>query len=104
MAGKKLAAYVHVGGQVFAPGDTPPKEFADQITNPKAWEGGNAPSTSNKADDSDPGYSKSKVDDLKAEIEKRNEGREDEAKLSTDGVKADLVKVLETDDKAQAEA
>lgn len=36
-AAKKLAAYVHVGGRVFAPGDSPEKEYADQITNPRAW-------------------------------------------------------------------
>ena len=28
---------VHVDGQVFKAGDTPPKEIAAQITNPKAW-------------------------------------------------------------------
>jgi hypothetical protein len=37
MAGRKLATTVHVGGQVFEAGSTPPKEFADLITNPKAW-------------------------------------------------------------------
>ena len=37
MAARVLAAFVHVGGKVFAPGDSPEKEFADQITNPKAW-------------------------------------------------------------------
>jgi hypothetical protein len=37
MAGKKLAAYVHVGGEVYKPGDTPPKDVAEEITNPLAW-------------------------------------------------------------------
>lgn len=37
MAGRKLAANVHVGGRFFEAGSTPEKEFADQITNPKAW-------------------------------------------------------------------
>lgn len=37
MADRKLAANVHVGGRFFEAGSTPDKEFADQITNPKAW-------------------------------------------------------------------
>ena len=37
MAARKLVAYVHVDGHVFEPGDSPAKEYADQITNPKAW-------------------------------------------------------------------
>lgn len=36
-AGKKLAANVWVGGQLFMAGSSPDKEFADQITNPRAW-------------------------------------------------------------------
>ncbi|WP_461021920.1 hypothetical protein, partial [Thalassiella azotivora] len=35
--GRRLARFVHVAGHSFAPGDEPPREFADQITNPKAW-------------------------------------------------------------------
>lgn len=34
---RKLAANVHVGGRFFKAGDSPPDEFAEQITNPKAW-------------------------------------------------------------------
>lgn len=34
---RQLVSHVHVAGRVFAPGDKPAKEFADQITNPKAW-------------------------------------------------------------------
>lgn len=34
---KKLTANVHVAGRYFEAGTTPPKEFADQITNPAAW-------------------------------------------------------------------
>lgn len=37
--GRKLAQYVHINGQVFAPGDEPPADVAEQITNPAAWEG-----------------------------------------------------------------
>lgn len=44
---RKLARNVHVGGRVFSAGDTPDEEFAEQITNPNAWndkaeEGGSA--------------------------------------------------------------
>lgn len=35
--GRKLAANVYVGDQFHEAGSTPPKEVADQITNPKAW-------------------------------------------------------------------
>jgi len=42
--GKKLAANVQVGDALYEAGSTPPKEIADQITNPKAW---------GKSDDSD---------------------------------------------------
>lgn len=34
---KKLAANVQVGDRLFLAGESPDKEFADQITNPKAW-------------------------------------------------------------------
>lgn len=43
-----------------------------------------------------------KVPELKAEIAKRNEGREPEALLSDEGVKAALVAVLDADDAAAA--
>lgn len=49
--GGKLAAYVHVSGQVLAPGDVPDAEVATRITNPKAWEGGELPSEVAKAAD-----------------------------------------------------
>jgi hypothetical protein len=34
---RKLARNVWVGGRFYEAGSTPPKEDADQITNPKAW-------------------------------------------------------------------
>jgi hypothetical protein len=34
---RKAAAYVHVAGQVFAPGDEVPDAIAKKITNPAAW-------------------------------------------------------------------
>lgn len=45
-----------------------------------------------------------KLPELKAEIEKRNADREDDAKLSTTGNKGDLVAALVADDEAQASA
>lgn len=44
------------------------------------------------------GYSSLKVDELKAEIERRNEGRGDADLLAADGKKADLIAALEADD------
>jgi hypothetical protein len=44
------------------------------------------------------GYSGMKVDALKAEIAKRNEGREEADRLSDEGLKADLIAALEADD------
>ena len=44
------------------------------------------------------GYAAMKVADLKAEIGRRNEGRDDADRLPDDGRKADLVAVLEADD------
>ena len=34
---RKLAKNVHIRNEVYEAGTTPPKEIADQITNPKAW-------------------------------------------------------------------
>ena len=44
------------------------------------------------------GYSAMKVADLKAEIERRNEGRDEADRLPDDGRKADLIAALEADD------
>ena len=44
------------------------------------------------------GYDALTVDDLKAEIDKRNEGRGEDARLSKTGNKADLIQALEADD------
>jgi hypothetical protein len=46
----------------------------------------------------DSGYESLKVADLRAEIEKRNEGRDESDLLPVDGKKADLVAALEDDD------
>jgi hypothetical protein len=44
------------------------------------------------------GYEAMTVDELKAEINRRNEGREEADQLSTAGKKADLIATLEADD------
>jgi hypothetical protein len=43
-------------------------------------------------------YEAMKVADLRAEIERRNEGRDEADRLPVDGRKADLIAVLEADD------
>ena len=48
------------------------------------------------------GYADQKVSDLRSEIDRRNESREDDAKIPSDGNKADLVAALEADDATQA--
>lgn len=48
------------------------------------------------------GYDAMTVPKLKAEIERRNENRAEDALLSTEGRKADLIAVLEADDSARA--
>ena len=47
---------------------------------------------------SDTGYKGQKVADLRAEIAKRNEGRDEAELLSDEGNKADLIATLEADD------
>ncbi|HKY59205.1 MAG TPA: SAP domain-containing protein [Aeromicrobium sp.] len=49
------------------------------------------------------GYAAMKVADLKAEIESRNEDRDEESLLSAEGKKADLVATLEADDASKSE-
>jgi hypothetical protein len=46
----------------------------------------------------DEGYQSFKVADLRAEIERRNEGRDEGDLLPVDGKKADLIAALEADD------
>lgn len=61
---------------------------------------GDAPATPDDEVTGAGGYADTKVDDLKAEIERRNEGRGDADRLSTTGVKADLIAALQADDDA----
>lgn len=36
----RIASYVHVAGFLLVPGDVPPPDLADQVSNPKAWASG----------------------------------------------------------------
>lgn len=103
MAGKELAAYVHIGGRSFKPGDVPPKEYAEQITNPLAWgEGDDAASDDGTEAEGKP-YPKWTVPELEAEIDRRNDGRgEDDLIEAESGRKDDLVAALQGDDAASS--
>lgn len=112
MAGRKLARNVFVAGRLFLADSEPPKEFADQISNPNAWAGGSKEKSEGSKPDAqkaDGSGSEAKklgdhtVPELQAEIDKRNEGREEDAKIQVGGKgnKADLVKALKADDAAK---
>lgn len=96
----QLANNVTVEGTTYKAGETVPKDVADKIDHPRAWSTDDADTSddSGSTGGDDKGYASLKVADLKAEIEKRNDGREDDAKLSTEGNKGDLVAALEADD------
>jgi hypothetical protein len=53
--------------------------------------------------ESGPDYKSMKVADLRAEVAKRNEGRDEASLLSAEGNKTELVAVLEADDEANSE-
>lgn len=97
--GRKLAKNVWVGETYYPAGSEPPKDAAEQITNPAAW-GDNA---SDDGDDDEKPLSKLSKDELQAEVDRRNADRDDDAKIEVGGKgnKPDLVKALEADDTAQ---
>ena len=105
MPAGKLATSVRVtdeGGRhvVIAAGDDVPAWASKPIVNPKAW-GGDAPEAEMTNADGEPaaeGYESKTVAELRAEIKARNEGRDDESRVSADGNKADLIAALEADD------
>ena len=105
MPAGKLATSVRVtdeGGRhvVIAAGDDVPAWASKQIVNPKAW-GGDAPEAKTIDAGEEPaaeGYESKTVAELRAEIKARNEGRDDESRVSGDGNKADLIAALEADD------
>lgn len=74
-------------------------EVRDDKVMDSSWE----PEGGSAATDGAEGYSAMKVADLRAEIDRRNDGRDEADLLSTDGKKADLVAALEADDAATAE-
>lgn len=106
MAGRELAVNVTVvddegRGTTYMAGTKVSTEVAKLITNKKVWATDEADDEAADDKKSTPSlYAKFKVEDLHAEIEKRNAGREDDAKLSTAGNKPDLIAALEADDEA----
>lgn len=126
--GRRVATSVRVtdkdGRQVvLAPGDELPDWAADQVTNDavfgeqadepeyataeaaSAAEGEGGAAFEEYADDevtvdAAHSYDSMKVTDLRGLIEQRNTGRSDDAKISADGTKADLIAALEADDRA----
>ena len=103
---RKLAKNVFVGETFYAAGSTPPKEDADQITNPAAW--GDDVAGSDGGEDEGNALP-STVPGLEAEVEKRNADREDGDRIEVTGtgkdgkvLKKDLVAALEADDAARA--
>lgn len=87
--------------RLIAPGGATvnvPDEKADRL---RAM-GFTTPDATSAADSKSP-YSSMKVDEIKAEIESRNEGREEADLLSLEGKKADLVATLDADDASDDE-
>lgn len=108
MAGAKkkvLAVNVQVGSRLFLAGEAPEKEFADQITNPKAW-GGDEVEDDKAEGSGDAGSTSKGYTDLT--VEELTE-KADERKLEVTGtgandkvLKKDLVAALEAADAADA--
>lgn len=92
----------------FVPGDTLPGWAEKAIPNAKAWaddegtqgapEKAEVPAAAN--DDAHADYQGMKVADLRALIEDRNEGRDEDDLIPDDGNKADLIAALEADDES----
>lgn len=107
MSAPKLASYVTAtsptGEQVTLGPDSDLPDWAlTAITNPAAWEGGEAPEQdTSKGDQPYPKWTKS---ELETEVARRNEGRADEDLVVVDapGNKPELVAALEADDAAAA--
>lgn len=106
MAGsRRLAAATYVQnehGEVvwFQPGDDVPSWAAKLIDNPDAWVDGAPAADDGDADEDSASYSEWLKADLEAEIDRRNEDR-DEAGLivvAEPGNKPQLIEALEADD------
>lgn len=94
--GRVLNQTVLAGGVVYPAGTAETKELAEKITNPAHWTG------EASSESTDTGYDGLKVDELKATIAARNEGRDEAKQIPATGNKADLVAALEADDAANA--
>lgn len=96
------AAFVEDESEGDEPSDSPDEPVEDESTTdaePGPEEAGGQPEDTETATGSD--YEAMTVTDLRSEIRSRNEdGRDDDAKMPTDGVKADLIAALEADDQA----
>jgi hypothetical protein len=102
---------VMAGGKFFKAGEELPDgvEIPGVETEESPWAragaDGNGTPKGNANAGSDGGetdYAKMDKKGLVAAVEARNEGREDDDKLSTSGTKAELAAALEADDAAQA--
>jgi len=96
-----------VSAGVIYPAGTSEKDVEGEVT-ADVWDG-EADQADATPSESGAGYGSQSSEDLRAEVDKRNEGREDDAKIQVEGtgangnvLKADLVKALEADDAAQA--
>lgn len=107
--GRKLAMFTTVDGDTYPAGTEVPDDVAKQITNPKAWgETASVNQTDPGADPEANDWGSKSAKDLQAEVDRRNDEREDDAAIVLNGtgkdgkvVKADLVAALEADDAAQ---
>lgn len=110
---RRLAFHVHVAdehGEIheFGPDDQVPAWAQKAISNPSAWaeEPDTEPAPGNPATEGEPvDYASWKKDQLEAEVDRRNEDREDDDLIEVEapGNKAELVAALQADDAARAE-
>jgi hypothetical protein len=94
---RKLIANVHVDGVVYGPDGEQdvPKDVADRIDNPNAWDESDGLL---KGQEDPSSYDGVSAAELKKEIKRRNEGREDDDKLPTSGSQEELAAALLADD------
>lgn len=95
---RKLTKNVYVGETLYRAGSTPPKDIAEQITNPKAWDG-DAPDAVDDAVDEAPDYDSMAPDSLAALADTRGVEVKGTGK---DGnvLKKDLVAALKSADQS----
>lgn len=95
---RTLNRAVLAGGVIYPAGTAATNELEDAIPNADFWTGeASAPGEESQ------GYASQTAAELKAEIDRRNEGREEDALISKTGKKADLIAALEADDAAAAQ-